>query len=216
MHAVSVEWGGHNEHNRLASLRRRLSIRGRGLGRFLCTHNKTSGAVGVYCLHVLYAPVLPSFQRCIPDYMPGLISCLVHRWNKRKFAGAWAKPEAIGITKDYLRDLAPHFACCMDNHREISDNRLNVRGVAGEELLDDTCSIVFGVTGEGAGDLRTTLAEENFECLPKNEEPQFHGNNIWEWLNRLEKGVEKEGRFPFEEDVDAHIPPTWYRICGIP
>ena len=61
--------------------------------------------------------------------------------------------------------------------------------------------IIGGNTREGAGDLPPTLAEQDFECLPENEEPQSHGNNIWEWLNRVEEEVEKEGRFPFEEDL---------------
>ena len=93
-----------------------------------------SGSQNDECLH-RFLNAATSFRRCTPDYMRGLISCLVHRWNKRKFARAWAKPEAIGITKDYLRDLAPHFARCMDNHCEIPDDWLGVRGVAGDELL---------------------------------------------------------------------------------
>ena len=76
MHAVSVEWGGHSEHTRFGSLRSRFSIHGRGLGRFLYTHKKTIGALGVYVLHVSYALVLSSFQWCTPKYMRGLISCL--------------------------------------------------------------------------------------------------------------------------------------------
>ena len=94
--------------------------------------------------------------------------------------------QPIGISKDDLRVLAPHFARCMDNWL-CEELRVKSYSMTRAQLcleLPESVPVIFQLLSRSA------------ECLPENEEPQSHGNNIW-------------------DNVDARISLTWYQIGGI-